>query len=341
MKAKHFVLITILLFLGGLFLMGCGGGDDGGGGTVTPTPTPTSSDEPREFTMTLTDTLSMGSNVMDNSDYVGNTTDKKAIIVPDEPTQPPTIPSESGYTTGTYTCTYGEMTSTVTMYIYDDMKLEWIESQTFQGSTVSTGYYQASAPVTDGDTTTRTFTFSRWTQDDTVLVSYGEGTATYDLTTLALDVSATQVIKTANENVAYAVSFTRSADGAITGSIEFSNGATATFTRTTLNESATTSSDAYFTSTATFQGAIVNMTAERTVYGDGSQSIVKTGTLFTSNFDFCADGSGTGSIVNNTTQATNTIEWDSTGAGTLTRPNGTTINFYVPIPYIFRYSSSS
>ncbi|MCD4784744.1 MAG: hypothetical protein K8T10_13060 [Candidatus Eremiobacteraeota bacterium] len=339
MKLKHFALITILLFVGGLLLAGCGGGGGGSdGGTVTPTPTPTPTQEnSKTVVMAMTDTLSLGSNIMDNSGYVGGTSDKKAVVVPTAPTQPPTIPSGPGYTSETYTYTYGDLSSTVTMYVFSDLKLEWTESETYQGSTISKGYYVTSAPVTDGSTTTRTFSFSRWTQNDTVLVSYGEGTALYDLTTGVLDLAGTQVIKTANEQVAYSVAFERTSTGAVSGSMEFSNGATATYTRTALDESATTSSDAYFTSTAVVQGVLVNMTVERTVYGDSSQMITKTGTLFTSTFDFNADGSGSGTIVNNTTQATNTIVWDSTGSGTLTRPDNTTYSFYVPIPYVFRY----
>lgn len=341
MKIKHFALITILLFISGLLLSGCGGGDSGDGGTVTPTPTPTQENS-KTVVMAMTDTLALGSNIMDNSEYVGGTSDKKAVVVPDEPTQPPTIPSGPGYISEeSYTYANGDLSSTVTMYVYSDLMLEWVESETYQGSTVSTGYYQTSAPVVEGDTTNRTFIYSRWTQNGTVLVSYGEGTATYNLTTGALYVAGTQVIKTANEQIAYNVSFTRNEDGAVSGSIEFSNGATATFTRSALNENATTSSEVYYTSTANVQGMLVDMTVEQTVYGDGSQMIVKTGTLFSSTFNFNADGSGSGTIVNNVTQETNTIVWDSTGTGTLTRPDGTTYNFYVPIPYVFRYSSSS
>jgi cytoskeletal protein RodZ len=374
---KHIGLVLLLLFALAFFaISGCGGGTNSSSSTSS-TSTSTSSSstcgstssssscgsQPADFaaaeasaSQIYYDTISAdiayyGMLYSDefslSSTKSAGAKQNKEVIVPTPPVSPPTIPSGSPNLTKNNTKTYGALTSNVDWYYYFSLtgtKTEWKGTDTYQGQLVDTIYGELSQPTIESQQIKRTFVTSRWTNNNTFLATYTVGDCVYSGTDNSTrTISGTQVLyfpqSVGGKNyLAYTFSITSRSDGSMDGSITFDN-ATATFTRSAIDESAIGTSNLYAKTTGqatiTMPLSTRQVSFENSSYGDGSLKIsVTTGLNIATILNYNPDNSGTGTITGLPNRSV-TLQWNSSGEGTATivKPLQTlTVPVYVPRP---------
>ena len=351
MKKIFYPAILLLL----VFMLSNCGSDS----TLTPvnptaTPTTTVASDAEIFAGKVYDVTnaSKASALVVNTDYsyvtASSLNSSDTIVIPPTPSATPVIPS--GSPNYSKTSTYGTVfIATVDWYYYirglQSDWLEWKETDTYQGVTVDNGYGQISQPTpqTGSSNITRTFTSSRWTQNNTKLFVYSTGSGSYNTgEPKNISFTGTQVIYLPKEinskdKIACNFSCSSSSSGALSGNLTFENGS-GTFNRTAPDTGAIGTANQYCqTNSSVNITSPVNKSANftHTVYGNGSMKTVNTAGNIVNTMNYNGDTSGNGTITG-IAQTSIALTWDSTGNGTATITAGQqtkTITIYVPYPF--------